>query len=82
MKITLLTSNKKIPLSIVVVLFQMQALALKCLNYISMGTDWNKHRIIQVHYKGTVECHDCQIHVYKMINSVSKRTNGCILNVN
>ncbi|XP_053393057.1 uncharacterized protein LOC123562323 [Mercenaria mercenaria] len=26
---------------------QMQAVALKCLNYLSMGTDWNKHRIIQ-----------------------------------
>lgn len=26
---------------------QMQAVALKCLNYLSMGSDWNKHRIIQ-----------------------------------
>ncbi|XP_052768361.1 uncharacterized protein LOC128208792 isoform X2 [Mya arenaria] len=26
---------------------QMQAVALKCLNYVSMGKDWNKHRIIQ-----------------------------------
>ncbi|KAH3864192.1 uncharacterized protein LOC127866800 isoform X2 [Dreissena polymorpha] len=26
---------------------QMQALTLKCLNYLSMGSDWNKHRILQ-----------------------------------
>lgn len=26
---------------------QMQAVSLKCLNYLSMGSDWNKHRIIQ-----------------------------------
>ncbi|KAL4239971.1 hypothetical protein ACF0H5_000767 [Mactra antiquata] len=26
---------------------QMQGVALRCLNYLSMGNDWNKHRIIQ-----------------------------------
>ena len=27
---------------------QLQAIALKCLTNLSLGSDWNKHRIVQV----------------------------------
>ena len=38
---------------------QLQALALKCLTNLSLGSDWNKHRIVQVRQWRSQNAENC-----------------------